>query len=88
MTGNAFEQKTKQSLQRGQRVALVATLATLLLALLKALAGWHYRAPVLVADAFHSGADLLAIFASYFGLWLAGKKRAPVSPTVYTKPKP
>jgi cation diffusion facilitator family transporter len=76
MTGNAFEQKNKQALQRGQRVALVATLTTLLLALLKALAGWHYRAPVLVADAFHSGADLLAIFASYFGLWLAGKKKS------------
>ncbi len=76
MTGNSFEQKNKQSLKRGQRVALAATLATLLLALLKALAGWHYRAPVLVADAFHSGADLLAIFASYFGLWLAGKKKS------------
>jgi cation diffusion facilitator family transporter len=76
MTGNAFEQKNMLALQRGQRVALAATLATLLLVLLKALAGWHYRAPVLVADAFHSGADLLAIFASYFGLWLAGKKKS------------
>lgn len=76
MTGNALEQKNKQALQRGQRVALAATLVTLLLALLKALVGWHYRAPVLVADAFHSGADLLAIFASYFGLWLAGKNKS------------
>ncbi len=57
-------------------MALAATLITLLLALLKALAGWYYQAPVLVADAFHSGADLLAIFASYFGLWLAGKKKS------------
>lgn len=76
MTGNVSDQKNKQALQRGQRVALAATLATLLLALLKALAGWYCRAPVLVADAFHSGADLLAIFASYFGLWLAGKKKS------------
>ncbi|APG28673.1 cation transporter [Syntrophotalea acetylenivorans] len=76
MTGNFFELKNKQALQRGQRVALVATLATLLLALLKASVGWYYRAPVLVADAFHSVADLLAIFASYFGLWLAGKKKS------------
>lgn len=76
MTVAAIEHKNRQALQRGQRVALAATLATLLLALLKALAGWHYQAPVLVADAFHSGADLLAIFASYFGLWLAGRKKS------------
>lgn len=76
MTVAANEHKNRHALQRGQRVALAATLATLLLALLKALVGWHYQAPVLVADAFHSGADLLAIFASYFGLWLAGKKKS------------
>ena len=76
MTTTAGEHKNRHALQRGQRVALFATLATLLLALLKALAGWYYQAPVLVADAFHSGADLLAIFASYFGLWLAGRKKS------------
>jgi cation diffusion facilitator family transporter len=31
---------------------------------------------VLIADAFHSGADLLAIFASWFGLWMAAKKKS------------
>ncbi len=76
MTVATLEHKNRNALQRGQRVALVATLATLLLALLKALVGWRFQAPVLVADAFHSGADLLAIFASYFGLWLAGKKKS------------
>jgi len=76
MTVTANEHKNRNALQRGQRVALAASLATLLLAVLKALVGWYSQAPVLVADAFHSGADLLAIFASYFGLWLAGKSKS------------
>jgi cation diffusion facilitator family transporter len=67
-------------LKIGQRVALAATLATLALALGKAFVGWRYDAPVLVADAFHSGADLLAIFASFFGLWLAGKEKTEKFP--------
>ncbi len=62
-------------LKRGQRIALIASLATLILAVGKATVGWIYDEPVLVADAFHSGADLLAIFASFFGLWLAGKEK-------------
>lgn len=67
-------------LKRGQRIALVASLATLALALGKAFIGWRHDAPVLVADAFHSGADLLAIFASFFGLWLAGKEKTAQFP--------
>jgi len=37
--------------------------------------GYLFDSKVLVADAFHSGADLLAIFASGFGLWLASRKK-------------
>jgi cation diffusion facilitator family transporter len=76
MSGPAVNSSLQDALKRGQRVALAATLATLVLALVKALVGWRFHSPVLVADAFHSGADLLAIFASFFGLWLAARKKS------------
>lgn len=62
-------------LKQGQRIAFLAAFATLFIALTKAFVGYFFDAKVLVADAFHSGADLLAIFASGFGLWLAAKKK-------------
>jgi len=71
--------KTK-ALGQGQRVAFVATFATFLLAIMKASIGYLFDSQVLIADAFHSGADLLAIFASGFGLWLASKKKTKKFP--------
>lgn len=65
-----------EALKRGQKVAFLATFATLLLALMKATIGYFFDSKLLIADAFHSGADLLAIFASGFGLWLASKKKS------------
>ncbi|HDP37253.1 MAG TPA: cation diffusion facilitator family transporter [Candidatus Atribacteria bacterium] len=62
-------------LKHGQRIAFIAAFATLVLAVIKAFVGYLFDSKVLVADAFHSGADLLAIFASGFGLWLASKKK-------------
>jgi len=62
-------------LKQGQRTAFIATFVTLLLVVMKAVVGYSFDSKVLVADAFHSGADLLAIFASGFGLWLASKKK-------------
>jgi len=62
-------------LKHGQRVAFVMTLATLFLALFKGVIGYIFSSEILIADAFHSSADLLAIFASGFGLWLASKKK-------------
>jgi cation diffusion facilitator family transporter len=76
MSGTAVNSSLQGALKRGQGVALAATLATLVLALLKALVGWRFHSSVLVADAFHSGADLLAIFASFFGLWLAAREKS------------
>ena len=64
-----------QKLKQGQRVAFIAAGVTFLLAAMKAIVGYLFDARMLVADAFHSGADLLAIFASGFGLWLAAKKK-------------
>jgi cation diffusion facilitator family transporter len=64
-----------QQLRQGQTVAFVATFVTLLLALMKGTVGYLFDSKLLVADAFHSGADVLAIFASGFGLWLASRKK-------------
>ncbi len=64
-----------QELKKGQEVAFMATLVTLLLALMKGIVGYLFDSKILLADAFHSGADLLAIFASGFGLWLASQKK-------------
>ncbi|MDP8233817.1 MAG: cation diffusion facilitator family transporter [Candidatus Saelkia tenebricola] len=47
---------------------------------MKGAIGYLFDSDVLVADAFHSGADLLAIFASGFGLWLASKKKTAKFP--------
>jgi len=67
--------KTK-SLKQGQRIAFIASFVTLLLAAAKAAVGYMFDSKILVADAFHSGADLLAIFASGFGLWIASRKKS------------
>jgi divalent metal cation (Fe/Co/Zn/Cd) transporter len=64
-----------QELKKGQEVAFMATLVTLVLALMKGIVGYLFDSKILLADAFHSGADLLAIFASGFGLWLASQKK-------------
>ncbi len=54
----------------------MATLVTLALALLKFIVGFTFDSSVLIADAVHSSADILAIFASGFGLWLASRKKS------------
>lgn len=63
-------------LKRGQKVALWATVITLLIAVLKGVIGTIFDSKVLVADAFHSAADTVAIFASAFGLWLASREKS------------
>jgi cation diffusion facilitator family transporter len=72
---NGKEEKVKE-LKKGQRVALIATFVTLILAVMKGAIGYLFDSKILIADAFHSGADLLAIFASWFGLWMASKKKS------------
>jgi cation diffusion facilitator family transporter len=63
-------------LKQGQRVALTATIVILLLAIAKFVIGHLFNSRILIADAFHSGVDVLAIFASWFGLWLASRKES------------
>jgi cation diffusion facilitator family transporter len=72
---NRKEENVKE-LKKGQRVAFIATFVTLILAVMKGVIGYLFDSKILIADAFHSGADLLAIFASWFGLWMASKKKS------------
>ncbi len=70
----------REPLSSGKRVAATATLITGLLALGKGLIGHLRGSPALTADAVHSFADMLAIFASWIGLKLAERpptKRFP-----------
>ena len=63
-------------LKRGQRVAINATIVIFLLAVAKFVTGYLFDSRILIADAFHSGVDTLAIFASWFGLRLASRKES------------
>ena len=69
------KQDKVKELKYGQKIAFIATSVTLLLAVMKGTIGYLFDSKILVADAFHSSADLLAIFASGFGLWLASQKK-------------
>ena len=69
-----------KELKQGQKIAFIASFVTLLLAVMKATIGYLFDSKVLVADAFHSGADLLAICASGFGLWVATKQKTKKFP--------
>jgi cation diffusion facilitator family transporter len=76
---NSETEKTKR-LQQGQRIALIATLLTLLLAIVKGIVGHWFGSPLLVADAVHSAGDVITIAASGFGLWLAARKKSEKFP--------
>ncbi len=61
-------------------MAGTATVVTLLLVAAKGFFGWWRQSPALIADAVHSGADAVAIFACWLGLRLAERpptKRFP-----------
>ncbi|MBN2119798.1 MAG: cation diffusion facilitator family transporter [Candidatus Omnitrophica bacterium] len=70
------DRETTRGLRRGQKTAFIAAGVTFLLAVAKGAIGHLFGSQILIADAFHSGADILAIFASGFGLWLASKKKS------------
>lgn len=65
---------SRSRLAEGRRVAAAATAVTLLLVVAKGLVGHLRHSPALWADALHSAADTLAIFASWMGLKLADRK--------------
>ena len=70
----------KQRLAQGQRVAWIASLLTLLLAIVKGVVGHCFDSPLLVADALHSAGDVVSIAASGFGLWLAARRKTEKFP--------
>jgi cation diffusion facilitator family transporter len=74
------EAEKRLLLQRGQRIALVSSLVTLFVALVKGLVGYGFDSSLLVADAFHSAGDVVTIAASGFGLWLAARKKSEKFP--------
>ena len=79
-TTSGGQQDVGSRLAEGTRVAAAATALTLLLAAAKGVFGYLRGSPALTADAVHSGADTLAIFASWLGLRLAARpptKRFP-----------
>lgn len=75
----------KKQLEKGQRIALVSTLSILALALLKAFVGYQYNSALLVADAWHSGSDILINLSSLVGLKLASKKSSSKFPYGFYK---
>ena len=75
--GSIIEMKGKGDTQfsSGRRVAIIASVITALMAVGKYIVGNYYNSEILIADATHSIADTVAIFASAFGLYLAGKSK-------------
>ena len=67
-------------MRQGRRVAFTAGFVTLFLAVMKAAVGYLFDSKILIADALHSTADLVAIFASGFGLWLVSRKKSKKFP--------
>jgi divalent metal cation (Fe/Co/Zn/Cd) transporter len=60
-------------LKKGEKIAWLATIATILLAVFKALVGFFSGSILLIADAVHSAVDTVAIFSSWFGLKISQK---------------
>ncbi len=69
-----------KQLKSGQKIALISTIVLILLALLKASVGYRFNSPLLIADALHSGADILINFSSLIGLWLAARSKSAKFP--------
>jgi len=74
-----------ESLRRGRKVAAAATFATLLLTAVKAVVGYLSGSAALLADAVHSGSDVVAIFASWLGLKFAERKPTETFPYGFYK---
>ncbi len=66
----------KEQLAKGQRIALLSALLIFALALVKAFVGYLFNSPLLIADAWHSGADILINLSSLAGLKIAARKKS------------
>jgi len=65
----------RELLKRGQQVAIAATIIIFFLAFAKFVIGYLFESRILIADAYHSGVDVFAIFTSWFGLQLTSRKK-------------
>ncbi|MBF0469144.1 MAG: cation transporter [Desulfamplus sp.] len=69
-----------ENLKKGRKIAFISSFVAFLSALVKGIVGYLFNSPVLIADAFHSGADLLTHVASGFGLWIASRGKTEKFP--------
>ena len=69
-----------ERLKQGRRIAFISSAVSLLLAVMKGIVGVLFGSQVLIADAFHSGADLLTHAAAGFGLWIASRGKTTKFP--------
>ncbi len=72
-------------LRKGERTALLSSLISFVLAVLKAVVGFLSGSVVLMADALESAADIASGLASFFGLRIAQKKPDEKFPYGYYK---
>ncbi|MFW6117402.1 MAG: cation diffusion facilitator family transporter [Thermoproteota archaeon] len=63
-----MEKSSIDPLEEAEHALMVSTLVTSILAVLKGVVGYYSGSVALVTDAFHSGADGVTRFASWFGL--------------------
>ncbi len=75
----------QKSLKRGEKAAAVTALISLALALGKGVAGLMSGSVVLISDALHSGTDLVAGAAAWFGLKIAQREPDEKFPYGYFK---
>jgi len=73
-----MKQQTDQinALRQGKRIAIWAGVVNTFMALMKGVIGYIFASPILIADAFHSGADIFLNLASSFGLWMASREKS------------
>lgn len=77
--------KSSLSLISGEKAAAYSAVATLLLACFKGMVGYLSGSVALTTDAFHSGADSITRFASWFGLKVSQRKPDEKFPYGYYK---
>ncbi len=85
MRGDAITLDKKERLRKGQKSAFVVIIFSVFLALGKGTVGILSRSTALITDAVHTASDLVAIFASWFGLKIAQKEPDERFPFGYYK---
>ncbi|KPJ63853.1 hypothetical protein AMJ44_13860, partial [candidate division WOR-1 bacterium DG_54_3] len=75
----------KERLTKGQKSAFVVIIFSIFLALGKGTVGILSRSTALITDSVHTASDLVAIFASWFGLKIAQKEPDERFPYGYYK---